>query len=98
MKAVTKFMAVVLMTSVIGGVAQAFTTSSIFTQIIQSEEFQGLEKTLEANGFTLSSISDSGNRYRCMCYDYNVEFKNQDNNVKIQKVIRVQQNKVEIKE
>ena len=74
----------------------AFTTSSIFTQIVKSEQFIALEETLSESGFTLHSLSDTGNRYRCPCFDFKAEFKNYEG-VTIEKSIRIKQDKVEIK-
>lgn len=74
----------------------AFTSSRIFSQIVQNEEFLAVETSLAESGYTLNSLSDTGARFRCMCFDIKAEFKNDKGEV-IEKTIRVQQTKVEIR-
>ncbi len=53
-------------------------SSSHYVAIAENEAVQALEKDLREKGFELMSITDTGNRYRCPCWDYELTFKYQD--------------------
>ena len=55
--------------------AQAF-SGTYFTQALNSDIFKALEADATARGFQLSSVADSGDRFRCPCVDLILTFKN----------------------
>ena len=69
--------------------------SSTVSTLVNSDVFKALETEAQSQGLQLDSITDTGARFRCMCNDVNVVFKNSEGK-SVQKTLRISQDKVSI--
>ena len=73
-----------------------YTTSRNFVTLLQDPQIIAIEDQMAERGLELIQVVDSELRYRCICNDYKLVFKNTSTGETVEKYARLLQGKVRV--